>query len=106
MILLVMFHLFFIKIQLTPHLKHPPAISEGCEVTLKRITCTGTRTLSAWGGVSNQKENMVWKGLCVLIKRIHIRVESSCPFPISLLSLSPPLHFPRAHLYPFASEEQ
>lgn len=29
----------------------------------------------------------MWKGLRVLIKRIHIRVESSCPLPISLLSL-------------------
>lgn len=53
MILLTMFHLLFIffliKIHLTLHLKHPPSISEVCEVTLKRLTCTGTGTHSLRG---------------------------------------------------------
>lgn len=51
------------------------------------------RVVVGGADVCNHKENMVWKGLCVLIKRILIRVESSCPLPISLLSLPPPLHF-------------
>lgn len=77
------FHLFPTRLFETFEI---PALSEGCEVTLKRM----------WGGVGdvcNHKENMVWKGVCVLIKRTLIRVESSCPLPICLLSLPPPLHF-------------
>lgn len=107
MILLMVFHLFpnrdhyfmlfffFLK-----HLKHPPALNEGCKVTLKRPHMHGV------GGEMYVITKRTWCGkVCVCsFKRILIRVESSCPLPISLLSLPPPLHFllrteRTAHIY-------